>query len=244
MLFLIISFQVELDDKIEHPPPTDMDSHQSQYLRFISCIILALSLWSMALPGRAGLVDFSNQFLKYVEDQWGYQAAPRLKIWQQLVRNNRNAAGSGLKLVNGFFNQVPYFSDLKHWHTVDYWATPTEMLATFGGDCEDYSIGKYLSLKDMGVPVEKLRITYVRAVNLGESHMVLAYYPTPDADPLILDNLIGDIKPASQRTDLQPVYGFNDDDLWMEGSSGQKGGASNVRLWRQLLQKLQKEQQM
>jgi predicted transglutaminase-like cysteine proteinase len=201
-------------------------------------------LWALAWSGQAGLVDFSSQFLKSMETQWGVQAAPRLKTWQRLARENRDTGGNTLKTVNGFFNQVPYFTDLAHWRVVDYWATPSEMLGSFGGDCEDYSIGKYLSLKEMGVPVEKLRITYVRAINLGESHMVLAYYPTPDADPLILDNLIGEIKPASQRPDLQPVYGFNDDDLWMGGASGQKGGATNVRLWRQLLEKLQKERQI
>lgn len=207
--------------------------------------MLFLTLFfAVSWPGHAGLVDFTNQFLKTIENQWGPLAAPRLQVWQRLVKSNRDTDGSSLKLVNGFFNQVPYYTDSKHWRLTDYWATPAEMLSSFGGDCEDYSIGKYLSLKEMGVPVEKLRITYVRALNLGESHMVLAYYPTPDADPFILDNLIKEVKPASQRTDLQPVYGFNDDDLWLGTAAGQKGGASNVRLWRELLQKLQKEQLM
>jgi predicted transglutaminase-like cysteine proteinase len=133
---------------------------------------------------------------------------------------------------------------MQHWGVMDYWATPVEMLGSFGGDCEDYSISKYLSLKQIGIPIEKLRITYVRALRLGESHMVLAYYPTPDADPLILDNLINDIRPASQRTDLEPVYGFNDDDLWVSNGATRKGGASDVRLWRDLLQRLAKEEQM
>jgi predicted transglutaminase-like cysteine proteinase len=208
-------------------------------------------LWAMAVPGRAGLVDFTSKLITYVEKRWGHEATGRLNVWQRLVRDNKaaTAAGrvdaTGLKQVNSFFNQVPYLSDLENWGVDDYWATPTEMLGSFGGDCEDYSIGKYLSLKEAGIPIEKLRITYVRALKLGESHMVLAYYPTPDADPLILDNLNGDIRPASQRTDLEPVYGFNDDDLWVAGGAvGRKGGASNVRLWRDLLDKLAKEQQM
>ncbi|MDD2808191.1 transglutaminase-like cysteine peptidase [Rhodoferax sp.] len=212
--------------------------------RYANCTIAFALLCTMVWPGHAGLVDFTDRFLKTIENQWGVMAVPRLQVWQKLVKNNRGEASGGIKLVNTFFNQVPYFTDAQHWGQTDYWATPNEMLASFGGDCEDYSISKYLSLKEIGVPIDKLRVTYVRALNLGESHMVLAYYATPDADPLILDNLIGDIKPASQRPDLQPVYGFNDEDLWMGGSSGQKGGASSVRLWRDLLQKLQKEQQM
>lgn len=219
----------------------------SQWLGWGAAVAL---LWAMAIPGRAGLVDFSSKLLVWVEQRWGPEAPVRLKVWQRLVRdNNATAAGrpdtAGLTQVNGFFNQVPYFSDLDHWGVDDYWATPTEMLGSFGGDCEDYSIGKYLSLKAIGIPIEKLRITYVRALNRGESHMVLAYYPSPDAEPLILDNLNGDIRPASQRTDLEPVYSFNDDDLWLaDGATGRKGGASNVRLWRELLEKLAKEQRM
>jgi hypothetical protein len=59
-----------------------------------------------------------------------------------------------------------------------------------------------------------------------------------------LDNLNGSILPASQRPDLEPVYGFNDDDLWVQGGASRKGGASNVRLWRDLLEKLAREKSM
>ena len=213
-------------------------------------IVLAMLLWAMALPGWAGLIDFSNGLVAYIEKKWGGEANGRMGVWQRLVRNNKAATSggrpdsAGLKVVNNFFNQVPYVRDPDLWRADDYWATPVEMLGMFGGDCEDYSIAKYLSLKDIGIPIEKLRISYVRALKLGESHMVLAYYETPDADPLILDNLDGTIRPASQRTDLEPVYGFNDDDMWVVGGSRHKGAATNVRLSRDLLAKLAKEQQM
>jgi hypothetical protein len=74
--------------------------------------------------------------------------------------------------------------------------------------------------------------------------MVLAYYPSLDAEPLILDNLIGDIRPASQRPDLEPVYSFNDEDLWLANGQNRKGGSSQVRLWRELLERLAREQAM
>ena len=146
--------------------------------------------------------------------------------------------------MNDFFNQIPYYNDIVHWGKEDYWATPVEALSSFGADCEDYSIAKYLSLKELGIPIERLRITYVRAKDLGESHMVLAYYPTPEAEPLILDNLTRELKPASQRPDLEPVYSFNDDDLWLPSGAAKRGGASQVRLWRELKEKLAREQAM
>ncbi len=126
----------------------------------------------------------------------------------------------------------------------DYWATPVEMLASNGGDCEDFSIAKYFSLKELGVPPGSLRITYVRALKFNEAHMVLAYYPTPDADPFILDNLTGKLVRASERDDLEPVYSFNDEDLWTAGASDFKGKSSQIRLWSELLAKMEKERQM
>lgn len=221
----------------------------SKFVR-IGVVTGAVALLLTTLPVRATWIDFSSNLIAYVDRQWGREAPGRLKVLQRMVRDNQIATERGqpdvnaMRQANGFFNQVPYYNDIKLWGVEDYWATPVEMLGAFGGDCEDYSIGKYLSLKHIGVPIEKLRITYVRALRLGVSHMVLAYYPTPDADPLILDNLTNDIRPASQRTDLEPVYSFNDDDLWLSNGNSRKGGASNVRLWRDLLMRLAKEEQM
>lgn len=212
---------------------------------------LLLVLLALTCTG-GGLMDFSPNLIAYVGKRWGKEAPPRLSTWQRLVRDTQpmirigepKTIEVGMRRVNGFFNQVPYFSDLEHWGVDDYWATPVEMLGSYGGDCEDYSIGKFMSLRELGIPLDRLRITYVRAINLGESHMVLAYYPTPDADPLILDNLIKEIKPASQRTDLEPVYSFNDEDLWLPNGTNRKGGSSQVRLWRDVLDKMAREQAM
>ncbi|WP_423680148.1 transglutaminase-like cysteine peptidase [Undibacterium sp. WLHG33] len=209
----------------------------------------------------ADLVGFSNNLFDYVAKKFGWEAPGRLKIMQTTVREMKTAGGPNfisnvqkstngniefpfIRKTNDFYNQVPYFSDLEHWGVDDYWATPVEFVASFGGDCEDYAIAKYMTLKELGIPVDRLRITYVRAINIGETHMVLAYYPTPDADPWILDNLIPEIKPASQRKDLIPVYSFNDDDLWLPNGATRKGGATTVRLWRGVIEKMDKESRM
>lgn len=218
--------------------------------RRMGWVAVPVVLWTLAAIGHARLSDLPEGLLTYVEKKWGREAPPRLRVWQRLMRDNATGnAGvptetASLQRVNQFFNKVPFASDLQHWGVQDYWATPVEMLSSFGGDCEDYSIGKYLSLREIGIPISKLRITYVRATGFDESHMVLAYYPSPDADPLILDNLSGDIRLASQRTDLEPVYGFNDDDVWAPSGSVIKGGTTKLRLWRGVLEKLAREQAM
>ena len=204
----------------------------------------------------AGLTDFSPGLQAWVQQRWGAEALKRLAVWERVVADTKvtwtgkgqpaetTVAPLALNRVNAFFNQVPYISDIRHWGVEDYWATPVEMLSSFGGDCEDYSVAKYLTLKDVGVPIERLRITYVRALRLNEAHMVLAYYRTPEAEPLILDNLTKDVLPASQRTDLEPVYSFNDDDLWLPNGLARKGGSSQVRSWKEMLEKLAKEQRL
>jgi predicted transglutaminase-like cysteine proteinase len=147
-----------------------------------------------------------------------------------------------MRLVNSFFNRVSFVSDIRHWGEEDYWATPVELLATNGGDCEDFSIAKYVTLKSMGVPDEQMRIVYVKALRLNQAHMVLAWYATPDADPLILDNLTNEILPASKRTDLEPVYSFNGEGLWLNRSGGKSrriGKASGLDNWQKVKQRLQ-----
>ena len=119
-----------------------------------------------------------------------------------------------------------------------------ELLTTNGGDCEDFSIAKYLTLRAMGVPDEQLRIVYVKALELNQAHMVLAWYKTPDAEPLVLDNLINHIKPASQRPDLEPVYSFNGEGLWLNQQSGVRkrvGDAEKLEHWRKLNERLEQQ---
>ncbi|MCV2349598.1 transglutaminase-like cysteine peptidase [Paucibacter sp. Y2R2-4] len=150
-----------------------------------------------------------------------------------------------LSTINSYLNRrIEFRDDVEVWGKVDYWASPLEALDKGRGDCEDYAIAKYFSLVSAGVPVAKLRMVYVRATVGGRSlaHMVLAYYAEPNAEPLILDNLIGVVRPASQRPDLQPVFSFNSEGLW-QGVGATSAGDPLARLsqWRDLLAKVRAE---
>jgi len=174
--------------------------------------------------------------------QFGQGARDRLEGWKEFVRGSSGAKDL-LGPVNGFFNRLPYLTDQDHWGVVDYWATPSEFLASAGGDCEDYAIAKYFTLKELGVPVSRLRMVYARTWKSNGAHMVLAYYPSPGADPLIMDSLEGGIRPASDRPDLIPVYTFNDDDLLFPqaGLPTIPISTGSFRLWREVLDKLARE---
>jgi predicted transglutaminase-like cysteine proteinase len=150
-----------------------------------------------------------------------------------------------LALVNDFFNRrIAFTDDIDTWGQVEYWASPMEALSKGRGDCEDYAIAKYFSLVSAGMPVSKLRMVYVRAMLNGRSlaHMVLAYYAQPGAEPLILDNLVPELRPASARSDLQPVFSFNSEGLWDGVGASSKGDPmQRLSLWRELLAKVRAE---
>ena len=191
--------------------------------------------------------DRTAQMMAWAQANYGATAAERVQRWQQLYKSN---AGSSelekLTSVNRFFNAVPSVTDQAHWSKQDYWATPLELLASNGGDCEDFAIAKYFTLRELGVPDERLKITYVKA-RLGHNqqsiaHMVLTYYATPEAEPLVLDNLNGAIKPAHERPDLTPLYSFNARGLWAakERTLGKwLGSADDIDLWKDLIKRME-----
>ncbi len=153
-----------------------------------------------------------------------------------------------LSTFNDFFNRrIVFGADTEVWGQLDYWASPLETLGKGRGDCEDYVIAKYFSLMAAGVPAAKLRLVYVRATIGGpggavQAHMVLAYYDAPGVEPLILDNLIREIRTASRRPDLEPVFSFNSDGLWHGvGLLGAGDPVARLSRWREVLAKARAE---
>ena len=155
---------------------------------------------------------------------------------------------SRLAAINQFFNRrVLFAEDAEIWGEADHWASPLETLEKGRGDCEDYAIAKYFSLLAVGMPAARLRLVYVRAEIGGpggaaQADMGLAYYASPQAAALILDNLIGEVRPASRRPDLTPVFSFNSEGLW-QGVGQQSAGDPVARLsrWREVLAKARAE---
>jgi predicted transglutaminase-like cysteine proteinase len=153
--------------------------------------------------------------------------------------------------VNEFFNRhLQYRDDIEAWGEIDRWASPLESLQRRSGDCEDFAIAKFFTLVAMGLPPERLRLVYVRAVRGADEggavqpHMVLAYYPPRQGDPVVLDNLVSELRRASERSDLEPVFSFNADGLWEgvgEVAVGGAGPAERLGRWREVLAKAHDE---
>ncbi|WP_111977775.1 transglutaminase-like cysteine peptidase [Algibacillus agarilyticus] len=197
-------------------------------------LVLAIVCFSISLSLAQPKLNL-DKLLKFVGIEYGDMAQKRVVAWRNIVDNSQHLSErEKLEKVNRFFNLFDFVDDLKHWGQEDYWATPIEFIGTKAGDCEDFSVAKYFTLIELGIPIDKLRLTYVKAVKLNQFHMVLAYYPKPKSIPMILDNIDGAIKPAHKRKDLLPIFSFNGQKLWLNKQKGKGevvGGSERIDNW-------------
>lgn len=205
------------------------------------CLVLLLAFAKLATANLDNLVALAKQ-------RYGDRGELLVTQWRQLLDTHQfGQEKQKLRAANDFFNrQITFSSDDAIWGRSDYWATPLETMGLMLGDCEDFSIAKYVTLLKMGVDQGKLRLTYVKA-DVGllkpQAHMILAYYATPGAEPLILDNLSPEILPASSRVDLTPVFSFNSAGLWVGSDRQPKVKKPETRLsrWRDVLLRMRME---
>ncbi|MBI4742707.1 MAG: transglutaminase-like cysteine peptidase [Betaproteobacteria bacterium] len=208
----------------------------------LASLFLVLAVWCVAAT-----LDTAGMQQKMVS-RFGAARVVLLNNWFQLVAAAQPLGDEEkIKRINDFFNQfIQFESDISVWGQSDYWATPIEFIGIGRGDCEDYSIAKYYSLRLAGVPVNKMRLIYVKANrgNGAEAHMVLAYYSSPTAEPVILDNLEAAIRPASQRPDLTPVFSFNSRGIYSGVGGTEKmsaGGTGRLSRWEDLMRRARAE---
>ncbi len=180
-------------------------------------------------------------------ERYGAQAEQTVAAWRRLLEESRGLpVDQQLNAVNTFFNRrIVYELDPAVWQQNDYWATPLEFMGRATGDCEDYAIAKYVTLQMLGVADTHLRLIYVRAKTgstTTQAHMVLGFFPQPTDEPLVLDSLISSIRPASQRSDLMPLFSFNGAGLWV-GGAAQSSADPTARLsrWRDVLERMRQD---
>ena len=229
----------------------NLSAHAPPALLFLSLTAAAI----VASPELGFSRSVTPGLIVHYAGLFGPGARARLEGWKDFVRGTadrirpvQRSAGDVqfLAPVNSFFNRVPAAVDMDRWGVEDYWATPAETLSVNGADCEDYAIAKYFMLKELGIPIAKLRLVYAKTWwSSQNAHLVLAYYSDPRADPLLLENLQGSIERAAERPDLIPVFTFNEEDLLFpqnqnDGSVPRVNPSSN-RKWREVVEKLQRE---
>jgi len=209
-------------------------------------LLLFFLLSSGVLASRIN-VQF-NTFITLMSQKYGPQRVAVARNWQtMLVQAQNKTELQQILTVNNFFaRNLRYQTDIQLWKQNDYWATPLETLGRGLGDCEDYAIVKYISLRALGISDDKLRLIYVKAkiagTNKTQAHMVLGYFATSNAQPLILDSLITKVLPAAKRVDLSPVFSFNSQGLWANNSTKSVASpTARLSRWRKILEQTAQE---
>ncbi len=215
-------------------------------LALFCSLVAALLVAAQQMTGR-----LSIEFLTLeteVKSKFGEERASVVNELAETLASLRNESDEEKLIgVNAFFDKhIDYALDAEVFNEKDYWATPSELLGHSRGDCEDFAIAKYVALLHLGVASEKLRLIYVKArigrSRITQAHMVLGYYDMPSSDPLVLDSLVSNVLPGSQRTDLIPVFSFNDSGIWQPGQVNQASNSiSRLSKWRNVIERMKQE---
>lgn len=133
--------------------------------------------------------------------------------WQEIVADlSDRPVSEQLDQVNRYVNRALYISDYRNWGVPDYWATVGEFLHK-DGDCEDYAIAKYISLKDLEFPVDAMRIVVVEDTNLQTIHAVLVV--DIKGQDFVLDNQVPYVVAAESVFHYRPIYSINENGWWL-----------------------------
>ena len=120
------------------------------------------------------------------------QCSPAAARFAAIVKEARDHDGRvRLNFVNQRVNNaIHYTSDMTQWGTPDEWSAPIAAgkgsFETGLGDCEDYAIAKYVTLRAAGVPAKQLRVLLVHDNIARLDHAALA--ANEDGHWYVLDN--------------------------------------------------------
>lgn len=137
-----------------------------------------------------------------------------LRHWRDALKSWRGTdEREQLERVNAYVNRnIRYTSDRSAFRSADFWASPLQSLKG-RGDCEDYAIAKYESLKALGFSESRLRIVVVNDTRKNIGHAVLTV-AMPDG-AYVLDNQNPVPVQSRSISYYAPVYSINAAGRWI-----------------------------
>ena len=137
----------------------------------------------------------------------------QMQAWKTHLQSLSGAtAREKVAAVNSYINQISYIEDIKNYGKSDHWATPVEFFRK-GGDCEDFAIAKYASLRALGFSTDQLRIAIVQDKIKNIAHALLIVYT--EEGTFVLDNQDKRLRHAAEVTRYQPVFSINATNWWL-----------------------------
>jgi predicted transglutaminase-like cysteine proteinase len=206
-------------------------------LRFILAAVVSIAIAGAAVASDHGMYLFGSAELRSRSfdppEQWRrvlrlleseqslYEACrgeeahcpdPAVRHWiRYLQKLVGDTAMEQVVAVNRYVNQWRYRTDWETFGRSDYWATPSEFLHS-SGDCEDYAITKYVSLRRLGFAAESVRLVVLRDSRRNLAHAVLAVRVGDKV--YILDNLNDSVLRHEAIRNYRPYYSLNEEARW------------------------------
>lgn len=161
----------------------------------------------------SAFTKWSAMFARFDRDSKSADGADVMATWKASLESMRGLPLDQMVVrVNDMANKVKYISDNKNWGKSDYWATPVEFF-TRGGDCEDFAITKYTSLRALGVPDDRMRIAIVKDTQKNIPHAILIVYG--DTNTYVLDNQIKTVRSTESIGHYKPIFSINRSAWWL-----------------------------
>jgi predicted transglutaminase-like cysteine proteinase len=174
----------------------------------------------------SSFTKWRDMFDRFQNDASRSSAVPVLAKWKSDLQSMRGGSLTSMaNNVNNLMNKVRYIGDDRNWGRSDYWETPVEFMAR-GGDCEDFAIAKYASLRALGVPDSAMRVAIVKDMQKGIPHAILIVY-TEDG-PMVLDNQIKRMTPANQISHYRPIFSINRAAWWLHTDRPSYGSPTQI----------------
>lgn len=153
-----------------------------------------------------------NHILKQHPIQKAKYRSEKTDNWNKLIQEVKGQPKiRQMMRVNMWFEQYPYKYDPNVYKQKDYWATPLEFLE-YGGDCEDYAIAKYMTLRQLGFPASSMKITMVYDGKTMSDHAFLIV--DHDGIQYVMDNREKLVVARYMENRYMPHFAFNEDYVW------------------------------
>ncbi|MGI9419536.1 MAG: transglutaminase-like cysteine peptidase [Geminicoccaceae bacterium] len=166
--------------------------------------LAALPQWQRVL----GEVERETSYYRDCDDARNPCEPRALLAWRAMIKSLRGDEPlAQLRAVNRFVNRWQARTDQDNYEKIDYWASPLTFLKR-SGDCEDYAIMKYVSLRQLGFDPEQVRLVVVRDVLRDVAHAVLAVHL--EEGVFIMDNLFQAVLPQEMVSQYLPYYSVNE----------------------------------
>jgi predicted transglutaminase-like cysteine proteinase len=139
---------------------------------------------------------------------------PALRAWRAKLADWATLSPRAKLIhVNRWANAaLRYTEDSSNYQSADHWATPSQSLQG-RGDCEDYALLKYATLRELGFAEQNLRIVVVNDLHKRIGHAVLSVRTAGGV--FILDNQDSRVLRHDSIARYAPIYSINANTRWI-----------------------------